>query len=838
MKSKHFLPAGPTGLVVAALLLTGQAANGGAGSAAEARLAVQVDRPGAAISPLLYGIFFEEINRAGDGGIYAEMIQNRSFEDADFPVAWTLLQEGGGEGKMTLDRTRPLNEKNPTSLWLEVASSGKRVGVASYGFRGVPRRGRESQAQWRTQFERAAGGIAVQSGKQYDLSFYADPEPGFKGALTATLERADGTVLASRRVRPSGPGWKQWVLSLRPGATDTTARVVLSMDQPGGVRLDMVSLFPRDTFKGRRNGLRADLMQMIQEMRPAFVRFPGGCFVEGDRIENAYRWKDSIGDVAARPGHWNLWGYRSTGGLGFHEFLQMCEDLGAEPLFVINCGMSHDTGRLNGFAVPMERMSDYVQDAVDAIEYANGNVASKWGAMRAKAGHPRPFNLRLLQIGNENGGPAYNARYALFHDAVKKQHPDVRLVACDWGGLPNSRPLDIIDPHLYSDPETMRANAGRYDRYDRAGPKVYFGEYAVTSRAGTGNLQAAVAEAAFMTGLERNGDAVVMSSYAPLLSHVGWKAWNPNAIVYDQSRVYGTPSYHVQAMFARNRADRLLPFQLEQPRVPVETPRGLVGVATWRTQAEFKDLRVTARDGRTLFQSDFSRGMAGWTTRRGTWSVIDGALRQTGRDEGCRAVIGDPGWCDYTLTLKARKLGGDEGFLIVVQGANDDSKTWWNLGGWENTLHGIEMPGVPMERIPGRIETGRWYDIRIELEGAQIRCYLDGRLTQSGTRGSAPALFATAGLDRRTGETVLKIVNAASRPLDTAINLRSAAAGTAGTYRGTALTLTSAGSLDENSFAEPRKIVPREEPLGIDGPTFIRRLPPHSVTVLRLKRSR
>jgi alpha-L-arabinofuranosidase len=380
----------------------------------------------------------------------------------------------------------------------------------------------------------------------------------------------------------------------------------------------------------------------------------------------------------------------------------------------------------------------------------------------------------------------------------------------------------------------MRSQANRYDRYDRRGPKVYFGEYAVTNQAGTGNLQAAVAEAAFMTGLERNGDAVYMSSYAPLLSHISWKAWNPNALVYDQARVYGTPSYHVQALFGRNKADRILPVQVEQPQVPMETPKGIVGVGTWRTQAEFKDLKVT-KNGETLFASDFSKGLSGWKIPRGRWEVVDGALRQSGREEGARALIGDPSWSDYTLSLKARKLGGDEGFLITFQAPGDDSKTWWNLGGWENTQHGLELPGVPMERIPGRIETGRWYDIRVELKGQSVLCYLDGKLVQQGTRSTPPALYATAGLDEGTGETILKVVNASGQPLETTIDLRGAKGGS---VRGKALVLTSTGPLDENSFGEPTKIAPREEKVSVSGPSFTRTFPAQSVTVLRLKAER
>jgi alpha-L-arabinofuranosidase len=803
------------------------------GGSPDARITVETDRPGASISPLLYGIFFEEINRAGDGGIYAEMIQNRSFEDAPFPVAWTLVKSESADGKVALDKTSPLNAKNPTSLRLDITLAGGRVGLASDGFRGAPQNPRNRPEVWLPRFERAAGGIAVEKGEKYYLSFFARSGQSFTGPLTVTLERKDGGILACRTVERLTPEWKKWSVTLLPAETCSEARLVLAAQQPGTVWLDMVSMFPRDTYKGRKNGLRADLMRMIERMHPGFVRFPGGCFVEGDEIGNAFRWKETIGDLAERPGHWNLWGYRSTDGLGYHEYLQMCEDLGSEPLFVINCGMSHGPRGLNSFAVPMEQMGSFVQDALDAVEYANGPVTSKWGARRAKAGHPKPFGLKLIEVGNENGGPAYNDRFAMFHDAIKKQYPEVQLVACDWGGVPDNRPLDIIDPHLYSDPTTMRAQATRFDNYDRRAAKIYFGEYAVTTGAGTGNAQAALAEAAFMTGLERNGDIVKMSSYAPLLSHINWKAWNPNAIVYDQARVYGTPSYHVQALFAANRADRNFPVRVEQPEGEIQAPKGVIGVGTWRTQAEFKDIRVT-KDGKTLFESDFSKGMEGWKSPVGQWSVVDGALRQSGRQEGAVATTGDPNWSDYTVTLKARKLSGDEGFLITVTG-EDGSKSWWNLGGWENTLHGLEIPGIPLTRVPGRIETGRWYDIRIEVQDRRVRCYLDGKLTQEAVRSIPPALYAVAGIDDSTGETVLKVVNTSRSALNTAVNLGTERRGA---LRGKALVLAAGGPNDENSFAAPTKIVAQSQTLPRWSGPLTHTFPPYSVTVLRLKSDR
>ncbi|MBW3625352.1 MAG: alpha-L-arabinofuranosidase, partial [Armatimonadetes bacterium] len=703
-----------------------------------------------------------------------------------------------------------------------------RVGVANEGFKGVPQRPRERPEVWMTAFQNAEGGMSVERGKRYDLSFYARAAEGFSGPLTAALESREGKVLASKRIGGLSGNWKKFSVTLTPGSTDHRARLALSANAPGTLWLDMVSLFPRETFRNRPNGLRADLMRTIAAMNPAFLRFPGGCFVEGQRMSDAWRWKETIGDIAERPGRWNLWGYRSTDGLGYHEYLQMAEDLGAEPLFVINAGMAHEDH------VPMEKMGPFVQDALDAIEYANGPVTSKWGALRAKHGHPKPFGLKMIQIGNENGGPLYNERYALFHDAIRARYPNIRLIACDWGGVPRSRPLDIIDPHLYANPATFLRQANRYDTYDRTGPQVYFGEYAVTREAGTGNVQAALAEAAFMTGLERNGDVVVMSSYAPLLIRPSWKAWNPNAIVFDQSRIYGTPSYHVQTMFAGHRADRLLPLTLEAEPQAVEQPQGKIGVGTWNTQAEFRDIRVT-RNGRTVFESDFTRGTEGWQLSRGKWESAGGALRQNALEENVLALAGDPGVGDFTLNLKARKLGGREGFLIAFQTPDAQTKSWWNLGGWDNTQHGMELPGMEPVRMPGRIETGRWYDIKVEVQGNTVKGYLDGQLVQQVTRTPVRTLHAVAGTDGGAGETVIKVVNAGGQPVETALRLRGAEAVA---ERGTALVMRASGPMEENSFASPTNVAPREETIRVPSPAFTHTFPAYSVTVLRLKAKR
>ncbi|MCX7824202.1 MAG: DUF1080 domain-containing protein, partial [Verrucomicrobiae bacterium] len=369
-----------------------------------------------------------------------------------------------------------------------------------------------------------------------------------------------------------------------------------------------------------------------------------------------------------------------------------------------------------------------------------------------------------------------------------------------------------------------------YDTYDRKGPKVFVGEYAVTRDGGLGNLRAAVGEAAFMTGMERNSDVVIMASYAPLFCNANHKRWPINLINFDSTRAYGLPGYYVQKMFSEHRGDVTVPLQVRSPDQDQPARGGAIGVGTWATQAEFKDITVTAKDGRVLFASDFSKGLGVWKTHGGRWEIAHGALRQTSRDHGAQALVGDKTWRDYTLSLKARKLDGAEGFLIPFQVQREKEKSWWNLGGWGNREHGLEAPGIHADHVPGKIETGRWYDIKIECLGPRIRCYLDGQLIHDVSRGSLPSLYASASRVKKTGELILKVVNAHSQPLATDITLK----GLSKIKTATAIVLTSASPEDENTLDEPTKVVPKTETLNIASPSFRHTFPGNSVTVLKL----
>jgi len=778
---------------------------------------IQIDtaHPGAKISPLLYGIFFEEINRAGEGGIYAEMIQNRSFEDnVFFPIAW--LSE---KAQISLDRANPINENNPTSLKI-VAEPGGRV--INGGFVGGPQgsRPRAANSNWQNAIRNQPGQIFMEASAEYDLTFYARSENGGE-RLDISIVGHDGKVIAHNSFTPA-KDWRKYTILLTAQRTDPNCQFVISSGQAATYWLDMVSLFPRRTWKNRKNGLRPDLMKMIAAMKPAFVRFPGGCFVESENMPDRMIWKNSVGPVEQRKGQWCIWQYQVSNGLGFHEYLQMCEDLGAEPLFVINCGMGHR------FTVPMNEMQPFVQDALDAIEYANGPVSSKWGAERARNGHPAPFNMKYMEIGNENGGRNYAERYALIAKAILEKYPYMRLVANEaTAGYRN----DILDPHLYSDSNTFRRDAARFDDQDRNGPEIYFGEYAVTSGAGKGNLNAALGEAAFMTGLERNGDIVIMSSYAPLFRRVGWETWNPDAIVFDQSRVFGTPSYWTQVMFANNRADRNLDLKLTVSETKQKKFKGFVGLGSWETKVAYKDLRITKND-KVLAAPDFKMGLDGVMPVRGQWLAQNGELTQSTLDTDTLAIIGEEDWDDYTISVKARKLEGREGFLIGFAMPDTGTKSWLNLGGWGNTDHAIEHPDTPARRIGGVIETGKWYDIRIDVNGDTVKCFLDGKEIFTQKIQQYSSFAAVAGVDQKTGETILKFVNSEREPITLTIDT---GASKSVTLKGSAVTLSGSDQSLENTFEDPLRVSPTKSEFSAKSDDFRYTFPANSISILRWK---
>jgi alpha-L-arabinofuranosidase len=527
---------------------------------------VQAGTPGKAISPDLVGVFFEDLNYAADGGLYAELVQNRSFEyqateqpDWGPLTGWEFVKRGGGgEGILWMDSSGPVHPNNPHCALILIKSPGEGVGLSNAGFDGIP----------------------VNTGEKYDFSVFArmlnvGGRPVGKLPLSVRLETKDGAVLGEAGVEASDPAeWKHLTATLTASQTVPDARLVVLARSPGLIALDEISLFPQKTFKGRKNGLRADLAQAIADLHPKFMRFPGGCLAHGDGIGNIYRWKDTIGPVEQRKGQLNLWRYHQSVGLGYFEYFQFCEDIGAKPLPVVAAGVScQNSTRTRGTGqqcIPMADMPAYVQDVLDLIEYANGPATSNWGAKRAAAGHPEPFGLEYLGIGNEDKiTDGFEARFKMIFDAVKAKHPEITVVGT-VGPSPDGDDFNrgwkfaselhvpIVDEHYYQRPQWFWDNLARYDTYDRAKPHVYVGEYAAHDDKRRNTLRSALAEAAHLTSLERNADVVSFASYAPLLARRGHTQWSPDMIYFTGTEVFPTINYYVQQLFSLNSGDAWL----------------------------------------------------------------------------------------------------------------------------------------------------------------------------------------------------------------------------------------------------------------------------------------
>ena len=593
----------------------------------------------------------------------------------------------------------------------------------------------------------------------------------------------------------------------------------------------MVSLFPAEVSVERP--FRPDLLALLKQMKPAFVRFPGGCHVEGSRFQFAYRWKPTIGDPAARGGWWKKGGYYNGNGMGLHEYLLLCEELGAEPIYVLNCGMG------DGWVGTPEEVKELVQDALDAIEYMIGPVESVWGKRRAEAGHPAPFHLKTVEIGNENGGPAYAERFPIFRDAIRARYPQLELIQDDVVEKTGS----IIDHHFYTSPERFLQRSTMYDHWDRNGNKVMVGEYAAAVRllGRLGDLRAALAEAAFMTGMERNSDVVLMACFAPLAGHVGWLNWGQFGILVDAAQVVATPSWHVQTLFGQNRGDQLLPLEIEGPMMLAQEPfEGRLGFGTDHAQAEFKDLRVTC-GAEVLYAPDFPDANAiglqsekGWKPKTGSWKIEQSALHQDSLEKSTQVILGGFGqnaWAGYTLSAKLRKLGGPGGLRIYFGQSGGNERTWWQLGGANNNVHLLSLQNAQYPPVKGNLENGRWYDIRIEMPGERIRCYLDNQLVHDVPAPELNTLYAVASRNRSTQEIILKVVNMAPTPVKTALQIRGVGKLSP---TGQVVTLSSENFADTNSTEAPDKVAPRESTFPVSGPQFSYTIPARAVTVLRI----
>ncbi len=564
---------------------------------------VDLTKSGAKIQPDMYGVFFEDINFGADGGLYAELIKNRSFEFDQPFVGWIPF------GEVSIQTEEPCFDRNPHYARLEEKGLRRGTGLENVGFTG----------------------IGFKQNDTYRFSFFARSLDGAEKKFRIELVSEENNMIGRGELMVSGADWNKYECIITAGQTSAKGKIRLVLETSGVVDLDHISLFPNETWKHRQNGLRKDLVEALYDLNPGVFRFPGGCIIEGNTLETRYQWKNSVGPVENRPINENRWNYTfkhrffpdyyQSYGLGFYEFFLLSEDLGAEPLPVVSCGLACQYESTE--CVPVGDLEPYIQDALDLIEFANGTVDTKWGKVRNDMGHPESFQLKYIAIGNEQWGEGYVERLIPFMEAIREKYPEIKIIGTA-GPAPDGEHfdylwpkmtelnVDLVDEHYYRSPEWFLENAGRYDSYDRNGPKVFAGEYAAHHRSRDNNVRSAIAEAAFMTGLERNADVVQLATYAPLFAHVDAWQWKPDMIWFDNLSVVRTPNYYVQQMYANNSGTVVHPItrnneiitgqdQLYASACFDENSSDII-IKIVNASEELQDINVTLNGPRTSFE--------------------------------------------------------------------------------------------------------------------------------------------------------------------------------------------------------------------------------------------
>lgn len=814
----------------------------------EEELVINLQEKGAEVAPSMYGIFFEEINHAGDGGLYAELVKNRSFEELEMPEGyyaegdilhpkevcnhltgevrhgsfrwttepvpgWTLQTGENSSAEMKLTKENPKFQSAPNSLKVTIKDASTPVRLVNGGY-------------W---------GMNLVKDDSYLLRAILRTSADYKGKITALLLSDTDEVLALAPVEVDGSGsWNDVHQTLRPSATAARGKLALEFDGMGTVSLDYVSLFPEKTFRDRPNGLRNDVAEMLNGLHPAFVRWPGGCVVEGISLENRFEWKKTLGDPASRSGEYSTWGYRCSYGFGYHEMLQFCEDINADAMFVCNVGLGCQYRM--GDASPESKIAYYLDDRMDAIEYALGDVTTEWGAKRAAQGHPQAFPLKYVEIGNENWGDEYDKRFDIFYKAIKEKYPELILISNHGlGGTGKIAKTDMIDPHWYVNPEFFFQNTTIFDSHPRGKYDAYVGEYACNADVGGGNMRAALSEAAFISGMERNSDLVKMASYAPLLENRNDRSWAVNLIWLDTDQVLGRSSYYVQQMAAENRPTYNVKSNLTMgtPQ-PLEYEAGRFGFGSWNTQVEFKDVKVTEEDG-TAVNLDLNSV----ADKKGAWMLENGVLSQASLETPTRYIVDGFSGNRFTLECQVRKVGGHEGFFLYFGLSQDDKKGFvYNVAGWNNQSTAVEgvsdgqTTGVVGDRVSQSLENNKWYDVKLVVTPQKSELYMDGKLIVAYAPETTPLQFFSSGYDEATGELIVKVVNAEAE----AYPLRVKLDGVSQVEKtGKVISLSAASDMDENSFEEPKKIYPQESEFKGFGKSFDYTFPPFSYTILRVK---
>jgi len=827
------------------------------------------------VSDTLYGIFLEDINFALDGGMYAELLKNRSFEYGaaagnENRHGWVLTDPNQPDFDFTvIDGTEDnsfLNSSNPHYAILSSSASGY-CGIFNKGF---------------------LEGLTVQADLEYVFSGYFKTVDSYENDVKISIKDGNGNLFAEGVINGLTEDWQKYNLSLIPGesSSDTMETRLYVEITEGTVYADMLSLLPADTYKG--TSVRKDIGEYLEALNPSFLRFPGGCVIEGRDLESMYSWKDSIGngeaflvngvltvgDIAVRPQGKSIWNgsgshpYYTTYGFGFYEFFELCKILDCLPAPVLNAGMTCQvqSQKYIVYDINSEEFASCIQDALDLVEFCLGGRDTYWGSVRIAMGQEEPFALKYIGIGNEQWQNEYFQHYKKFVEAFEEAaamnpalYGNIELIAANstssgdtvgWTYL-NNNPDNItglVDEHYYESPNWFLSNTTRYDKYDReTQAKVFLGEYAAQSN----TLEAALAEAAYMTGLERNSDMVAMACYAPLFGNQTSNQWTPDLIWYSGSTVFGSVNYYVQKLFGNNVGITLLPSVLDTGDLQPDTVlSGKVGLGTWQTSAAFDNLMVTSNEtGEVLYSSSFDDGNVlredDWKINEGEWSIQDGRLVQsyTGdpfdTNTGDSIYIGDPTWTNYTLTVEAEILSGTEGFLIPVCVENTANHIFWNIGGWGNTVSCLQIVSgnVKSGQITGTVKNmtlkhNQVYTVKVEVNGNNIRCYLNDMLYVDYTYESPKVLYETASVDEK-GDIILKLVNVSAEDVAIAITLEDI---DRNRYESTALVTVLSGEnlSDVNSFEEPEKMIPVESSIEISS-NFTYTAPAYSVNIIRVK---
>ncbi len=746
----------------------------------------------------LWGIFFEDLNHAADGGLYAELVQNRSFEfdkidnwKYDHLTAWEKV----GECEIDVKHDYPLNRNN--IHYLVIKCGENECGVKNIGFN---------------------DGMNIVKDDEYRFSFYGRRNTGFSKNVTVSLiNKENGAVVATEAVKIESCDWEKYTGILK-AECDATCHLAVTTNGKSLVYLDEISLFPVNTYKMRENGLRRDLAELLADLKPKFMRFPGGCLVHDGNLDpharNAlYRWKNTIGDVAERPSRKSNWGYNQTLGLGYYEYFLFCEDIGAKPLPVLPAAYNPH----HRDAVPFDELKPWIDDALDLIEFANGSVDTAWGKIRAELGHSEPFNLEYLAIGNEEVGDDFFDRYPYFHKAIREKYPEIKLIGSS-GPFPcggefekgwksaRDNGADMVDEHYYVAPEWMLANHKRYYEYDKNGPKVFLGEYASWGN----TYYNALCEASYMTAMEMSG-TVALACYAPLLCNVDYVNWNPDLIWFDGKRAYGTPNYYVQKMFMNNQGDYAIEHTVETDEERIVSGSNIEGeiwFETIHTSAEFSDIKLNGNDVKNNH----------FTTENKNSDIVK--LEECGK-------IGD-----FELECKAKELDGIRGFTIRF-GVSENLYYRWEWAGWQNQdsavcSHTNNREAV-LDHMCRGVEPGREYALKLCVKGNNIKCYIDGELVHDVFVKPVviEPVYTSASVDEN-GNVILKVVNVSDKAHNTTVK--------AGKMIEKIDAWCLSAPLDAvNSFDNPVNVAPEKLEVKFEGDTITHEFGANSVTVFVIR---